>query len=68
MKYILKDGVNFEFINETSKMKYNFDLTDYYDEETRLFEFSQDYLTFYIMGILFREFLIPLNLVELVEE
>lgn len=68
MKYRLKDGVNFKVLNETSKMKYDFDLTDYYDKKTRLFEFAQDYITFHIMGAIFREFLIPLNLVELVEE
>lgn len=68
MKYRLKDGVNFKLVNEKSKMKYDFDLADYYDEENRIFEFAQDYITFHIMGAIFREFLIPLNLVELVEE
>lgn len=68
MKYRLKDGVNFKLVNDKSKMKYDFDLTDYYDEENKIFEFAQDYITFHIMGAIFREFLIPLNLVELVEE
>lgn len=68
MKYRLKDGVNFKVLNETSKMKYDFDLTDYYDKENRIFEFPKGYVAFHLMGAIFREFLIPLNLVELVEE
>ena len=30
MKYKLKDGVDFKWVNEKSKMKYDFNLADYY--------------------------------------
>lgn len=64
MEYRLKDNVNFKLVNDKSKMKYDFDLADYYDEETRLFEFPKGYVAFQLMGQVFMEFLIPLELVE----
>ena len=64
MKYKLKDGVNFKFVNDKSKMKYDFDLSDYYDKETRMFEFPKGYIAFHLMGQVFTEFLILLDLVE----
>ena len=67
MKYKLKDGVNFKWVNEKSKMKYDFNLADYYDEKTRIFEFPKDYVAFHLMGQVFTEFLILLDLVEEVE-
>ena len=67
MKYKLKDGVNFKFVNDKSKMKYDFDLSDYYDKETRMFEFPKGYIAFHLMGQVFTEFLILLDLVEEVE-
>ena len=65
MKYKLKDGVNFKFVNDKSIM--NFDLSDYYDKETRMFEFPEGYVAFHLMGEVFENFLIPLDLVEEVE-
>lgn len=67
MKYRLKYGVSFKFVNEKSKMKYDFNLADYYDEETRLFEFPKGYVAFHLMEQVFEDFLIPLDLVEEVE-
>ena len=67
MKYRLKDGVNFKFVNKKSIMKFNFDLSDYYDEETRLFEFPKGYVSFHLMEQVFENFLILLDLVEGVE-
>lgn len=64
MKYKLKDGVNFKLVNEKSKMKYDFDLSDYYDKETRMFEFPKGYVAWHLMAQVFSEFLIPLDLVE----
>ena len=64
MKYKLKDGVNFKFVNDKSIMKFDFDLLDYYDKETRMFEFPKGYVAFHLMGQVFEEFLIPLDLVE----
>ena len=68
MKYRLKDGVNFKLVNEKSIMKFNFDLSDYYDEETRLFEFPKGYVAWNLMAQVFEEFLVRLDLVEKVEE
>ena len=67
MKYKLKDGVDFKWVNEKSKMKYDFNLTDYYDKKTRIFEFPKGYIAFHLMGQVFTEFLILLNLVKEVE-
>ena len=67
MKYKLKDGVDFKWVNEKSKMKYDFNLADYYDEKTRIFEFPKGYVEFHLMGQVFTEFLILLDLVEEVE-
>lgn len=64
MKYKLKDGVNFKLVNDKSIMKFDFDLLNYYDEKTRLFEFPKGYVAFHLMGQVFEEFLIPLDLVE----
>lgn len=63
-KYKLKDEVNFKLVNDKSRIKYDFDLSDYYDEETRLFEFPKGYVAWYLMVQVFSEFLIPLDLVE----
>ena len=68
MKYRLKDGVNFNMVNKKSKMTFDFDLEDYYDKETRLFEFPKRYVAWHLMVQVFTEFLIPLDLVEKVEE
>lgn len=67
MKYRLKDGVNFNLVNKKSIMKFDFDLSDYYDKETRMFEFTEGYVAFHLMGQVFEEFLILLDLVEEVE-
>ena len=67
MKYKLKDGVDFKLVNEKSKMQYDFNLAGYYDEKTRIFEFPKGYIAFHLMGQVFTEFLILLNLVEEVE-
>ena len=64
MKYRLKDGVNFKLVNKKSIMKFDFDLSDYYNKETRIFEFPKGYVAFSLMGQVFNEFLIPLDLVE----
>lgn len=67
-KYRLKDEVNFKMVNKKSKMQFDFDLEDYYDKETRLFEFPKGYVAFSLMGDVFINFLIPLELVEEIEE
>ena len=64
MKYKLKDGVSFSLINRKSIKKFDFDLSDYYNKETRIFEFPKGYVAFHLMGQVFNEFLIPLDLVE----
>ena len=64
MKYKLKDGVNFKLVNDKSIMKFDFDLSNYYDKETRMFEFSKGYVSWHLMAQVFSEFLIPLDLVE----
>ena len=68
MKYKLKDGVNFTLVNKKSIMKFDFDLSDYYDKETRLFEFPNGYVAWHLMAQVFEEFLIRLDLVEKVKE
>ena len=68
MKYKLKDRVNFEFVNDKSIMKFDFDLSDYYDKETRIFEFPEGYVAWHLMVQVFVEFLIPLDFVEKVSD
>ena len=68
MKYKLKDDVLFHIVNKKSKMSFDFDLSDYYDKETRIFTFPQRYVAWHLMAKVFGEFLIPLNLVEKVED
>lgn len=67
-KYRLKDEVSFNLINRKSIKKFDFDLSDYYNKETRIFEFPQGYVAFHLMEQVFNEFLIPLNLVEEVND
>ena len=67
MKYKLKDGVDFKLVNKKSKMQYDFNLADYYDEKTRIFEFPKGYVEFSLMSDVFNTFLFPLDLVEKVE-
>ena len=68
MKYRLKDGVSFNLINERSIIKFDFDLSDYYNKETRIFEFPKGYVAFSLMSDVFNSFLFPLDLVEEVED
>ena len=68
MKYKLQDGVSFNLINKKSIKKFDFDLADYYDDKTRIFEFPKGYVAFHLMGQVFTEFLILLDLVEEVSE
>jgi hypothetical protein len=67
MKYRLKDGVNFKLVNDKSVMRFDFDLSDYYNKETRIFEFPKGYVAFSLMSDVFNTFLFPLDLVEKVE-
>ena len=62
--YKIKDGVNFTLVNKKSIIKFDFDLSDYYDKETRMFEFPDGYVASHLMAQVFDEFLIPLDLVE----
>lgn len=64
MKYRLKDNVNFKLVNDKSIMQYDFDLSAYYHKDTRVFDCPEDYIAFSLMGQVFIEFLIPLELVE----
>ena len=66
-KYRLKDGVNFKFVNDKSIMKFDFDLSDYYNKETRIFEFPKGCVAFSLMSDVFNSFLFPLDLVDKVE-
>lgn len=68
MKYRLKDGVSFNLINEKSIIKFDFDLSDYYNKETRIFEFPKGYIAFSLMSDVFNNFLFLLDLVEEVED
>ena len=63
-EYRLKDEVSFNLINKKSIMKFDFDLSDYYNKETRIFAFPKGYVASHLMGQVFTEFLIPLDLVE----
>ena len=67
MKYRLKDGINFNLVNKKSIMKFNFNLSDYYNKETRIFEFQKGYVAFSLMSDVFNSFLFPLDLVEKIE-
>ena len=68
MGYKLKDGVSFNLINKKSIMKFDFDLSNYYDKETRMFEFPKGYVAFSLMSDVFNSFLFPLDLVEKVSD
>ena len=68
MKYKLKDEVSFNLINRKSIEKFDFDLSDYYNKETRIFEFPKGYVAFSLMSDVFNSFLFPLDLVEKVSE
>ena len=68
MKYKLKDEVSFNLINIKSIKKFDFDLSDYYNKETRIFEFPKGYVAFSLMSDVFNSFLFPLDLVEEVSE
>lgn len=68
MKYKLKDEVNFNLINRKSIKKFDFDLSDYYNKETRIFKFPKGYVAFSLMSYVFNSFLFPLDLVEKVSE
>ena len=63
-KYRLKDGVSFNLINKKSIIKFDFDLSVYYNKETRIFEFPKGYVAFSLMSDVFNTFLFPLDLVE----
>lgn len=68
MKYKLKDEVSFNLINRKSIKQFDFDLSDYYNKETRIFEFPKGYVAFSLMSDVFNSFLFPLDLVEKVSE
>lgn len=66
-KYKLKDGVDFNLVNEKSIKKFGFDLSYYYDDKTRLFKVPESYVAYHLMGQVFIDYLLPLELVEEVE-
>lgn len=68
MKYRLKYGVSFSLVNRKSIKNFDFDLSDYYNKETRIFEFPKGYVAFSLMGDVFNSFLFPLDLVEKVSD
>ena len=68
MKYKLKDEVSFDLINRKSIKNFDFDLSDYYNKETRIFKFPKGYVAFSLMSDVFNSFLFPLDLVEKVSE
>lgn len=68
MKYKLKDEVSFNLVNKKSIMTFDFDLSDYYNKETRIFKFPKGYVAFSLMSDVFNSFLFPLDLVEKVSE
>ena len=68
MTYRLKDNVNFKLVNEKANMKFEFNLEDYYNKESRIFTFPQGYVAWHLMAEVFKEFLIPLDLVEEIKE
>ena len=67
MKYRLKDEVSFSLINRKSIKKFDFDLSDYYNKETKIFDFPKGYVAFSLMSDVFNYFLFPLDLVDKVE-
>ena len=67
MKYKLKDEVSFNLINRKSIKKFDFDLSDYYNKETRIFDFPKGYVAFSLMSDVFNSLLFPLDLVDKVE-
>lgn len=67
-KYKLKDDVNFEIVNKKTVMKYDFDLTDYYDKNTRVFKLPNNYVAFQLLGQVFVDLLVPLDLVEVIKD
>lgn len=68
VKYKLKDGVNFKDVNKKSIMQFDFDLTDYYDEETKMFKLPNNYVEFHLLGQVFVDLLIPKKLVEVIKD
>ena len=68
MEYKLKDGVSFDLINKKSIINFDLDLSDYYNKETRIFEFPKGYVAFSLMSDVFNSFLFPLDLVEKVSD
>ena len=68
MKYKLKDGVDFKMVRKKALMQYDFDLANYYDEETKIFTFPKGYVAWHLMAEVFRDFLELLDLVEKVDE
>ena len=66
--YKLKAGVDFKSVNKKSINQFDFDLSDYYNEKTRIFKFPKGYLAFHWMGEVFINYLLPLDLVEDIEE
>lgn len=68
MKYKLKDDVLFHVVNKKAKLQFDFDLSDYYDKKSRLFTFPKGYVAWHLMAEVFSEFLIPLNLVEKIDD
>lgn len=62
--YRLKDGVNFKLVNKKSIDKFDFDLSPYYNQETREIKTPENYIDFSCMGTVFVDILIPLDLVE----
>lgn len=68
MKYKLKDNVNFKMVSKKVLLTYDINLDTYYNEKTRIFNFPEGYIECHLVGIIFEDFLIPLNLVEKLEE
>ena len=57
-------GIFYELYGFEGLLDDDFDLSDYYDKETRMFEFPDGYVAWHLMAQVFGEFLIPLDLVE----
>ena len=51
-------------VNKKSKMQFDFDLEDYYDKETRLFEFPKGYVAFSLMSDVFIKFLTSIAIIS----
>ena len=67
-KYKLKDDVDFNDVTREVLIKYDINLDIYYDKKTRIFNSPKGYLTSHLLGVILEDFLIPLNLVEKLEE